>query len=213
MSTVYILSDSRGDFLQQYLTPTNNYRLKVIPQKGATLGELRDMAHQYVTDEDCGAILIMGGICSITRKEINGYIHLPQETVAEVYDTVTAQIKTMLNGLDLRDSNKPVVISSIVGADLNAANHVSEHVPVHPKQEMMNQAIMKINRYIRELNTERGFETPCIANAVHRCHGHGKYKHGYSRLLDGVHPSKAVLQFWAKRLAENVQNLIDNQLI
>lgn len=67
---VLMLSDSRGRNLESLLNTTSKrikFQVKVLP--GASIGTLAEKMHQLVgmTDPVFDLIVIMGGICSITR--------------------------------------------------------------------------------------------------------------------------------------------------
>ena len=89
------------------------------------------------------------------------------------------------------------------------ARHKRKRGPQDPKQVILDEAIIKLNNYIRILNSERGHKTPEIDSVVHRRHGSASgWKHSYSRLVDGVHPTEATLKKWAKRFQENLGQLL-----
>ena len=157
----------------------------------------------------------MGGICSITEKT-QGTVSLPYDTEEEIYQTTKDLYKAVITDLDKYDST-PVVLCPVVGIDLNMANtHPSEEARKkrkrgkrHPKQDILDNAIIRINEYIQLLNTERGHRTPETASVIHRHHGKGEgYKHNYGKLIDGVHPNESTLRYWGKRLDETYSQFL-----
>ena len=214
MNTINILADSRGEFLQKYIVSPPGYHLKISSFKGATLPRLQVKAKDMLQSRNCVAVIIMGGICSITRKDdLTHQIYLPNKTAGTIYTETTNLILDLLHGLDCLNTGKPVVMATIMGADLTKANGLGRQRRKHLQQDVLDESVTRINRFIRDLNLKRGNETPSIASAIRRCHGNGIYRTTYSRLPDGVHPDTAVLRFWAKRLRENAQYLIDNHLV
>ena len=151
------------------------------------------------------------GICSITEKnQSTGEISLPFDTAGEMIQQVTAHIHKVLEELD-DFTSVPIILCTIVGIDLISANKRAD-ILKHPKQDIMDQAILAINENIVKKNTDRGYDTPPTASAVHRQHSAKKgYKHSYCRLVDGVHPNEAVLRFWAKRFEESFRQFFDNR--
>ena len=154
----------------------------------------------------------MAGICSITSKE-RGLISLPYETSKDIVDDISRKIKALFKELDA-SSTTPTVLCTFPGADLIKANN-RKATGRHPQQNILNEAMIEINDFILDLNLTRGFSTPMLYSAVHRCHRKGKdgsrkYRHHYCRLEDGIHPSHSTLDFWVKRLQEDFEQFTFN---
>ena len=154
---------------------------------------------------------ILGGICNITEKTKEGII-LPFTSADQIYQQNKDLLKAVITDLDKYDTT-PVILCQLVGVDLNMANlppskevrRKRKRITKHPQQDILDEAILKINSYIKLLNSERGNETPELASCIHKHHGSSGWKHHYSRLDDGVHPSPQTRKFWAKRLGENME--------
>ena len=147
----------------------------------------------------------MAGICSITKKD-GGIVSLPFVDRDTLFQEVTSKISILLKELD-SEFTTPIVLCTFPGVDLMRANSRFA-VGVHPQQNLLNQAILEINAYIVDINLTRGYSTPMLSAAVHRCHGKKKdgtkkYRHHYTRLEDGVHPTAATLSYWKKRFEED----------
>ena len=72
-----------------------------------------------------------------------------------------------------------------------------------PQQTILNESIIRINEFIKMIDLERGFKAPHIDTSIHKDHGLAQgWRHSYSRLYDGVHPTNKVLKFWVKTIAE-----------
>ena len=210
MKTVYIVSDSRGANLLASISPPTGFRFKMDIQGGATLQDLLKNTKNVINIRPCELVYILGGICSITQKE-NNIISLPFETTDEIYQSVKNLFRAVITGLDSFDST-PVILCPLVGVDLKMANDTSDQPAKkrkrgnpHPKQSILDEAIIKLNEYIRLLNSERGRKTPELDSAVHRRHGSDTgWKHSYGRLRDGIHPTQKTMAKWAKRFQENL---------
>ena len=211
MKTIYIVSDSRGVEMDTHITPPTGYRIRVYSEGGATLQRLLTMAKSVINAKPCELIYILGGICSITEKD-KGIVELPFESADEVYQMVKELYKAVVTDLDSYDTT-PVILCQLVGVDLKTANDEKKGQELskkkgrgkkHPKQDIMNEAILRLNTYIRLLNTERGHETPELGAAVHKHHGQKGWSHSYSHLRDGIHPTPQTQKYWAKRFEENI---------
>ena len=213
MRTIYIETDSRGSTLQKSLIPLPGFRVIVHTHRGANLQELLRQTKEIINDKPSEAIYIFGGICSITEK-VKGVISLPHETSDEIYQTTKDLLKAVITDLDKYDAT-PVVLCPIIGVDLNRMNAGKDEelkrkrtrMEKHIKQDMLDEGILKLNKYIKMLNTERGHRIPEMASVIHKHHGGGcenkyNYKHNYQKLEDGVHPNEATVKYWAKRLNE-----------
>ena len=59
----------------------------------------------------------------------------------------------------------------------------------HPAQDIINQAIAKVNSYIFQINSKNQVYIPRISNVIHRWHSRKHYlDHLYHCLEDGIHP-------------------------
>ena len=218
MKTIYILADSRGKGLESLITPPPGYRVRVRPDGGATLQQLLAAARCLINESPCELVYIMGGICNITEKS-KGRVSLPFETTDQIYQQTKDLLKAVITDLDQYD-NTPVILCQLVGVDLNMANippsdeahRKRKRMSKHPQQDLLNDSVIKINGYIRLLNSERGNDMPELASYIHKHHGTLGWKHHYSRLDDGVHPSIKTQKYWAKRFAENMGLFVKKQL-
>ena len=140
-------------------------------------------------------------------------MYAPFDSKEDITESTTRQVKSMLKELD-GASTTPIVMCAFPGLDLLKVNN-NKAVGHHPQQDILNEAMIEINDYITELNLCRGFSTPMLSAAVHRCHGRTKegmkkYRHHYCRLTDGLHPSSSTLNYWTKRLEEDFKQFIFN---
>ena len=203
--------------MESLITPPANYRIRVYSEGGATLQRLLAMTKEIINSKPCELVYILGGICSITERK-SGIVSLPFKSTDEIYQQTKDLFKAVITDLDNYDST-PVIFCQLVGVDLHAANlepqlrarRLQKRGKRHPLQAFLNEAIIKLNEYIRLLNTERGNETPELASYIHKHHGQSGWKHTYSRLGDGVHPTPATRSFWAKRLEENIGLFVKKQ--
>ena len=93
-------------------------------------------------------------------------------------------------------------------------------------QELLNQSIFEINRYITSVNESNNMATPFLAKTIVEKRGNKKPRVYYDRLQDGVHAPKPVFcpvmkkwtsplrEKWAERLfhAIRINRRFDNPL-
>ena len=172
---------------------------------GRHSGTLKNISTYKLSNGKYTCVYIMAGICSITSKD-KGLIYLPFDTKESIIEATTRSIKNMLQELD-NSFSTPIVLCTFPGLDLFRAN--SKHATGrHPQQQILDEAMIEINTYLVDKNLDRGYTTPMLSAAIHRCHGKTKdgdkkYRHHYCRLIDGVHPKDSTLKYWAKRLQED----------
>ena len=195
MKSILIVSDSRGKLLKPMLTPPPGYTIDFEAKGGATLNEAKNIVARKLANSKYTCVYILAGICSVTNKD-EGLISLPFDTHEDLVDGITREINNILTELD--DSHTtPIVLCTFPGVDLIRANNKAA-TGHHPQQDLLNSAMIDIADYTADLNLTRGFSTPMLSAAVHRCHGKKrdgtkKYKHHYCRLDDGVHPTDSTL--------------------
>ena len=205
MNRILIVSDSRGTLLKPILCAPEGYNIEFVNKGGATLEVAKNITSRKLTSSNYTCAYIMAGICSITKKE-EGVVSLPFDNGDTLVQEITSRIRELLKELD-NEFSTPIVQCTFPGVDLIRSN--SKHaMGIHPQQGLLNQAILDINDYIVDLNLTRGYTTPMLSAAIHRCHGTKKdgtkkYRHHYNRLDDGVHPSAATLSYWRKRFEED----------
>ena len=205
MKKILIVTDSRGKQIKRFITPPDGYEIDYIVKDGATFNEAKNITWRSLNNSSYNCVYLMVGICSITAKD-NGMVHLPFDTKEEIVEATTREIRTTLKELDDHFTT-PIVMCTFPGVDLIKVNN-KKATGHHPQQEALNDAMLEINEYITEVNLNRGFSTPMLSAAIHRCHGtraNGtkKYRHHYCRLSDGIHPTDSSLKYWGKRLEED----------
>ena len=202
---ILIVSDSRGKTLQSIVTPPPDCTIDFHVKNGATLCDAKNITLQKLANSKYTCAYIMAGICSVTVKD-GDFLFLPFDTKESLVNSTVYAIKTTLKEID-NSVTTPVILCTFPGVDLIRMNNKKARGH-HPHQDMLNQGMLEINDYIVELNINRGFSTPMLSSAVHRCHkkcsdGKRKYRHHLCRLEDGVHPTDSTLKYWASRLEED----------
>ena len=181
MASILIVTDSRGKLLEPMLTPPQGYTIDFEAKGGATLNSAKNIVSRKLANSKYACVYIMAGICSVTEKD-EGVISLPFDTREELVEAITREVKNILTELD-NSHTTPIVLCTFPGVDLIKANNrtATGH---HPQQNLLNDAMIDIADYISDFNLSRGFSTPMLSAAVHRCHkkrknGSKKYRHHY----------------------------------
>ena len=152
--------------MEPLIAPPAGYRVKVDVHKGASLQTLMERTKQVINQWPCEAVYIFGGICSITKKE-GASISLQFNTDEDTYQAVKGLYKAVITDLDKYDDT-PVILCQLTGADLKTANEdprtrdpkKRKRGKKHPSQDDLDKAIVRLNEYIKILNTERARPTP-----------------------------------------------------
>ena len=89
------------------------------------------------------AVIIMGGICNITEKDMNtGEVHLRNLDAETTAKGKRKDIKKGLKKIKSVSPQIPVIITPTIGIDLVAYNNV----PVAPlEQDTLNEIVLEIN--------------------------------------------------------------------
>ena len=196
--------------MKPILASPPNTRMTFRIKDGATFLDAADIMKQELGHANFTCAYTFAGICSITKKN-KGNIYLPFESVEDIVETTTQNIKKMLKELDSLFTT-PIVQCSFPGVDLAKAYNMKD-TGLHPLQEDLNTAMIQINNFIIDLNLTRGYSTPMIAPTIHKCHGRRKdgtkkYRHHLHKLDDGVHPTKVLSKTWCQILEENFSQFI-----
>lgn len=221
MAKVLVIADSRGRFLHAPLSQQQaigSLKIMVLPGATIELSVLKSVA--AIGKFRPQTVIIMTGICDITQR--NRATKLTTLRHTNVYEVLTRfksaasdayalilslhpNIKIILapiTGVDLLDyNNKHRQGLSEAEYKLYKANHGSD-----PNQDLLNSMVLSINKWIVSANVAHKLPTPWIATDVHRYHK-GMTHHQYWRLKDGCHPSQALTNSWAKKLARACRDL------
>ena len=73
-------------------------------------------------------------------------------------------------------------------------------------QQVLDEAVVEINRRITELNKKNNVPTTWLSTVVHSYY-RGKHHHNYKRLRDGCHPDEVTKKKWGKLIIKSVRNI------
>ena len=204
------MADSRGRLLEPLLSAPPDREFEFIFEDEASINTAKNLVSNRLAKGSYSCVYLMIGIYSITSKD-DGVRYLSFDTAKETVESITRDIRTTLKELD--DSFiTPIIFCTFPGVNLLTVNN-QQAVGTHPKQAILNEALMEINDYLIDLNLHRGYTTPKLSTAIHKCHKKNqdrtrKFRHHYCRLVDGINPAKSTLLDWCKKLEENFGQFI-----
>lgn len=190
-----VITDSRGRFLQDHL-PTS--RIKVLYYSGATLNNMLNRSHTQCRGRKPKYVLIMGGICNMSRKDRRtGEISLQFENESILLNHMQQVFSDALDlAHELYPSSK-IMLSGLCGLDLNRCNGMFGY---HRLQPVIDGVIEALNQFIVDLNYRIGAFQPKLTSKVHKRSKKQGHQNQYRFLDDGIHPGTIVLQNWGKNI-------------
>ena len=199
MSTI-LLSDSRGRYLNNVFE-NMLYNDEVMYSwffPGIGLTGLKTKAKQLVCTQPVEHLYIMAGVNDISvRNNYSRYNYVPfsspYDLSAHVMDLVMDLVKYCHEDCQIRD----VIVLPITGLDVNRYNRVPG---INHCQAILNQGVVLLNSDIITMNAAYNLHTPMTQRYVHKHIGHGKIKHMYGRLWDGLHPRGDTVERWAENI-------------
>ena len=196
--------DSRGDGLQDLIDKMKGQRetLEIDFRKGATLGDLVEKAKSYLKDHPFDVIYIAGGANNITHKnkwtKQISYTWGPGEGLKK--HLVDSLLKADRELQEAFPATK-IIFCPMVGSEL--AKIVNAHEVTDLDQQVVEEAVWEFNNKVFTINARRGTFSPPLHHQVHRfCKGARKAY--YQHLRDGLHPTVALRQKWAKNFIKAV---------
>lgn len=220
MSTM-IITDSRGSGLQDYL-------VKLSIPGGTTVLTHRGAGYELATIKSLTkiievkpkVIIVLVGICDLTlRNKITKQTTLRYNTVAENVEHVINAAKSSYDLLKTAGDSK-ISYATITGidiADYNCAErrhmdtaqykHYCTHTKTpHPDQNILNLAVLQINREITAINKTNNTPTSWVGGVVH-AYFKNRNHHQYIRLFDGCHLNENTKKAWAAQINKSIKRI------
>ena len=198
-----ILADSRGRGIELALNNHPDIGIyKVIVNRGAgyerTVADSLALLKTFEPD----MVLLFSGICDLTKRDRKTKV--TSLITNNVENSVEAVIAALSRALVLLNDEgfTSVLVATLTGLDLRRYNKLT----VSPKvagQEVLDSAILAINRRIIDTNKANGVPTPWTASVVHSYY-RGSYHFHYHKLRDGCHPTTATMSYWARMMAKAI---------
>ena len=220
---VVVIADSRGRDLQQIMKREDQVREMYVESMGGAGSELAAIrAIPTIVRRNPKLVILMTGICDLTRRdrisrvtkirhrELKGCVQEVVKGIEAAYEVINAMgnhktsIATM-TGLDLADYNNKARKNM---TEAEYSKHREEGKRDHPDQELLNLAVIEINRRIVELNKKHGVPTTWTSTIVHSYY-RNTHHHNYKKLRDGCHPDEGTKVKWARQILKSARYILD----
>ena len=193
---------------------------KVMSKPGATILRAVQVACNTITYYQPDLIIIIAGICNITKKDrVTKTISLQHNTTDKIVTSVMDDIVEARREIE-KISGAWISFATITGADLTDINnknrrnmtdkeyrtYVDTVKTTHPDQNILNNALYKLNREITAHNNLHHTPTTWMAEVVHP-YLRGTHRSYYTRLADGCHPTGNTRKRWAHQIARTIKKV------
>lgn len=109
--------------------------------------------------------------------------------------------------INLVEKKYKLAFSQIVGMDLAVYNRQDQP---HPNQNLLDDAVIRINLEIANRNMAEGVATPWVANDIHHNRKKGYKVTRYHRLSeDGLHLTQDLRERWAVFLHKAILKIME----
>ena len=194
----YLLAfDSRGKELENLLKEGYDGRFHILIESGANIEQLVTKVKESIMYVPYTHVMLQVGVNELTTK-IGHTVVFNYNTSEEAVENMKAKyISAKKDILETKGVN--IIISPLIGISLSRYN--KEHW-YHQEQELINEAVLEINRWIKHENAKNSLETPMLDRKIHKQQGKGRKPiHKYSKLkFDGLHLSDTIKKDWADEL-------------
>ena len=161
---------------------------------------------RYIDHVAFDLIISMLGLNDLVFKLPNGHASPIFSDIGTAVDKVTDDM--MFFKHQLQPYQTPIVLSHIVGLDLNRFNKFQ--TTFTDTQYAIDEAIPHINCTIISINDDDHLHTPMIQDSIHTLSG-GRRFHKYHKLYDRLHPRHNTISTWADLIQKsaiiNLNNL------
>lgn len=189
-----VIADSRGRALDSFLDHDN---ILVSTNSGAKLYQLATRALDIISRHQPDVILLMGGINNLTILDRHTRrVSLISTSRGVMINHLIHKINEAKALIMCAYPNIKLIIGGIAGMCINTYNRLPG---VATNQWLLDDTITAINAYIRQLNRDSGVPHPRLTSKIHTWR-HGRRRHVYKRLYDGLHPGDLILLSWARQI-------------
>ena len=214
---VVVVADSRACDIGQWLDDWGDIELDVVPAPSTGIEAAIEILITLRRDATPDLVLILNGICDVLVKSKTTHKYfIMKETTDELVSYYKDQLKRGRELLEIFYDDSKWMFNPLTGADIADYNnpqrrHMSaEELVVYHRiktpddfQNVLNEAVVKINGEIGKLNKLNHTITPYTASFVHR-HYSGSYHHSYQYTSDGCHLSQEGKVYWAKQIKKAI---------
>ena len=210
MEKILIISDSRGTTLEQCFTNEALSKLDIRPFKGLTLLELNECLPRYKFVSGASILYIMVGINDFTvLDQCTHTVRLVTPFVSGLIIRLRNEINQLEFIMKKHYAGTPYILCPLYGLAINVYN---KQQGSYRYQDVLDQAIIKVNSHIGKLNAKNGLSPPFICNVIHRYRPKKKtYITMYGKLTDGLHPTMSTQRKIAKHLLRSFLKQVEGK--
>lgn len=214
MEKILLVCDSRGRGLEEALYEVDRSTEWVVEvYKGKGLKDIANQAIRSSYKRNYTTIVLMGGICDITKLDRRGKEIRVRHTEKEII------VERLLNEIEpavemLRSMTGRVIIASTYGIELRRYNMRlfrtpgrADEVKSREKQVKIEQTIDWLNKEIVRFNMLAGLPTIRVDNKLHHRRKNGTLYANYKLLEDGCHPGREHLAITAKVISDTLMRI------
>lgn len=189
-----VVADSRGRYLDTWV---DNEEILISFHSGAKLYDVAQEAIRIIPRFNPDIIVLMAGINDMTVLDRQTrQVHLKSTSRSYLIHHLIKEINQAKSAILAMFPNVIVTIGGIMGLEVNTYNR---RCGTSPWQFVVDDTIIAVNSYIRQVNRDSGIPHPRLTSKIH------VWKRGirrclYQRLYDGLHPNDLVLRAWARQL-------------
>ena len=218
---VLVIADSRGRGLQDRIKESINNEVTVLTLCGAGSELAAIKSIETVKILKPKLIIITTGICDLTWRDRKTKItKLRHDTIRDCAEGVLEALKAAHDILDTLGDCK-ISIATLTGLDLTEYNRKDRSQTKHVEykdhnienrfrtkdQEMLNEAIIEINKMITVINKKAGVPTTWLGTVIHSYY-RKTHHHNYNKLIDGCHPSDDTKLKWVRLIAKSIKHIL-----
>ena len=164
---------------------------------------LLDLPDLYTYD----LVFVNAGVNNLSQRDHRGLVTHRFSTVQSLVDTVGLEVKNATTVI-LQKSQR-LLVSLITGLDVDRYNaYKGRHSQLSELQAVLNEAIILLNRLIKDLNIKCDLVAPSTSSVVHRCN-QTHFIHKYGLMYDGLHPHDTLATKWADRILTMICRHLD----
>ena len=208
---IMVLTDSRGndledrikkDLLARVTVRTETINVTVHALGGARIENILETLDTHFPDKKSYDITYnFVRVNNLTKKGYNGKVTPVFDNVPELVESLTDHYTKLKSDLSLRI--RKVIISQIVGIDIDSYNRYYNEGFWYYHQLVINSALPILSHTINLINRDDEVKGPWITSTIHDFVNHRQYNK-YAKLKDGLHPHDTTKAKWAKLFVDSI---------
>ena len=207
---VLLLADSRGysvkGFMNTFLEGKSIPLLvEVLAFSGATIEEVVSRGLADARFKHYDQVYLLAGVNNLTK------FHRRRQVSPQYYDWTTLVNQLMVKFYSARTDLKPlsanIIVCDLIALHMETYNEGK--AAFYKQQEIIDNATIRVNEYIQEMNGNEWVYSPRFADHVHKARSVDKpIQHRYSATMkDGLHYNPATTAKFSILLLRNILSL------